>query len=194
MEYFSIVMELFRTHPSLCSLFLTTLEEWGAENIDWSLLGDEDFVDVFLRNLCATDNVEKDALLQAFSALLQPSPGGLLAAACLHREGYLEDDDFADFVDFSLRGSGNGWKPLSWANLIELLEEVAFSEHTHESGLELGQSHVSSLGEARPSNEVLSPCVADEQAEYRPEEDLFPLALRAAPMGRFAQGPEFLSR
>jgi hypothetical protein len=131
MEYFS-KMELFRTHPSLCSLFLTTLEEWGAENIDWSLLGNEEFVDVFLRNLCTTNSVEKEALLRACSLLLQPSPGGLLAAALLRREGCLESDDFAEFIGFTLKGSGNGWKPLSWDSLTEVLEDVAFSPETLE--------------------------------------------------------------
>ena len=131
MEYFS-KMELFRTHPSLCSLFLTTLEEWGATNIDWNLLGDEEFADLFLRNLSATDTVEKEALVQAFSLLLQPSPGGLLAAAFLRREGHMEADDFANFTSFTLRGSGNGWKALSWSSLIEVLEDVAFSQDTEE--------------------------------------------------------------
>ena len=113
-EYFSN-MELFRTHPSLCSLFLTTLEEWGADAIDWNLLGDEEFVDVFLRNLSFTDTVEPEALSQAYSILLQPSPGGLLASASLRREGYLDANAFTDFASFCLRGSGNGWRPLSWA-------------------------------------------------------------------------------
>lgn len=129
MEYFS-KMDLFRTHPSLCSLFLTTLQEWGADNIDWGLLGDEEFVDVFLRNLCSTDSVDKESLLQACSLLLQPSPGGLLAAATLKRDGYLLGDDFASFVSFTLRGSGNGWKALDWASLTEVLEEIAFSSST----------------------------------------------------------------
>lgn len=125
-------MELFRTHPSLCSLFLTTLEEWGATNIDWHLLGDEEFVDLFLRRLCGSESVEKDALLQACSTLLQPSPGGLLAAAFLNREGAIEADDYANFISFTLRGSGNGWAALSWAELTEVLEEVAFSPNTAE--------------------------------------------------------------
>lgn len=125
-------MELFRTHPSLCSLFLTTLEEWGATNMDWSLLGDEEFADLFLRNLCTTDSVEKEALLQACSAMLQPSPGGLLAAAALRREGWMESEDFASFVAFTLRGSGNGWNPLNWTSLAEVLEDVAFSDDTPE--------------------------------------------------------------
>lgn len=131
MEYFS-TMELFRAHPSLCSLFLTTLEEWGATNIDWGLLGDEEFVDIFLRNLCTTDAVEKEALLKACSALLQPSPGGLLAAALMRREGYLNAEEYANFIAFTLRGSGNGWKPLDWSSLIEVLEDVAFSSESEE--------------------------------------------------------------
>lgn len=131
MEYFS-KMELFRTHPSLCSLFLTTLEEWGATNIDWNLLGDEEFADLFLRNLCTSDSVEKDALVQACSLLLQPSPGGLMAASLLKREGHIAQEDFSDFVSFTLRGSGNGWKALSWSDLTEVLEDVAFSSSTEE--------------------------------------------------------------
>lgn len=125
-------MELFRTHPSLCSLYLTTLEEWGAENIDWSLLNDEDFADVFLRNLCTLDSIELDALLPACASLLQPSPGGLMAAAVLHREGHFSKEAFSEFVGFALRGSGNGWRPLSWDSLTDILEEVAFSEDTAE--------------------------------------------------------------
>ncbi len=125
-------MEMFRTHPSLCSLFLTSLEEWGAENIDWSLLGDEEFADLFLRNLCASETVDKEALIKACSLLLQPSPGGLLAASLLRREGCLTAEAFAEFISFTLRGSGNGWKPLSWASLVEVLEDVAFSADTCE--------------------------------------------------------------
>ena len=120
-------MELFKTHPSLCSLFLTTLEEWGAERVDWNLLGEEEFVDLFLRNLLVCDNVEREARTQACSVLLQPSPGGLLAAAHLFREGVLADEPFTEFVSFTLRGSGNGWKPLSWTSLTEVLEEAIFS-------------------------------------------------------------------
>lgn len=125
-------MELFRTHPSLCSLFLTTLQEWGAENINWQLLADEEFVDVFLRNLISSADVEKEALLKACSLLLQPSPGGLLAAALLRREGAIEGEEYAEFVSFTLRGSGNGWPPLDWASLVEVLEEVAFCKDTEE--------------------------------------------------------------
>lgn len=131
MEY-SSKMDLFRTHPSLCSLFLTTLQEWGAERIDWNLLSDEEFVDVFLRNLCLTESVESEALVQACSLLLQPSPGGLLAAALLRREGYLVGDDFAEFITFTLRGSANGWPPLAWSSLSEVLEEVAFCPESTE--------------------------------------------------------------
>ncbi len=125
-------MELFRTHPSLCSLFLTTLQEWGAESINWQLLGDEEFVDVFLRNLTISDSVEKEALLRACSSLLQPSPGGLLAAALLRRESAMEVQEFADFISFTLRGSGNGWPSLNWSTLSEVLEEVAFSLDSEE--------------------------------------------------------------
>ena len=39
-------MELFRKHPSLCSLFLLALEDWGASRVDWSLLNDEEFADL----------------------------------------------------------------------------------------------------------------------------------------------------
>jgi hypothetical protein len=131
MEYFSI-MDLFRNHNSLCSLFLTTLEEWGADRVDWSLLEDEEFVDMFLRNLCTDDDVEPEARVQACSLLLQPSPGGLLAAAALKREGHLVGENFSDFVSFTLRGSGNGWKPLSWDCLVEVLEDIAFSSETRE--------------------------------------------------------------
>ncbi len=31
-----------------------------------------------------------------------------------------------------LRGSGNGWRPLSWATLIEVMEDIAFSPDTAE--------------------------------------------------------------
>lgn len=130
-------MELFRTHPSLCSLFLTTLQEWGAESINWQLLVDEEFVDVFLRNLTNSECVEKDALFKACSLLMQPSPGGLLAAALLRREGVLEASEFSDFIRFTLRGSGNGWAPLNWAALSEVMEEVAFSPDSEESAWNL---------------------------------------------------------
>jgi hypothetical protein len=119
-------MNLFRNYDSLCSLFLTTLQEWGAESVDWSLLDEEEFVDMFLRNLCADNSVESEARLQACSLLLQPSPGGLLAAAALKREGRLVGKEFSDFTSFTLRGSGNGWKPLCWNSLIEVLEDIAF--------------------------------------------------------------------
>ena len=44
-EHFSN-MELFRKHPSLCSLFLLALEDWGASRVDWNLLNDEEFADL----------------------------------------------------------------------------------------------------------------------------------------------------
>jgi hypothetical protein len=130
-EYFS-KMELFRTHPDLCSLFLTSLEEWGAHNIEWNLLGNEEFVDMFLRNLCRADSLPQDALLKACAVLLQPSPGGLLAAATLRREERMTSEEFSEFINFTLRGSGNGWKPLNWDSLTEVLEDVAFSGDTAE--------------------------------------------------------------
>lgn len=130
-EYFS-KMELFRTHPDLCTHFLTTLEEWGATNIQWNLLGEEEFVDLFLRNLCQSESLNREDLLKACEVLLQPSPGGLLAAAALRRDDRMNAHDFKSFINFTLRGSGNGWNPLNWAQLIEVLEDVAFSSDTEE--------------------------------------------------------------
>lgn len=130
-------MDLFRAHSSLCSLFLTTLEEWGADKLDWSLLGNEEFADLFLRKLSVADQVEPEARVKASSFLLQPSPGGLLAAAELKRQDVLVGEEFADFVTFTLRGSGNGWKPLNWAGLSEILEEIAFSSQGVESAWSL---------------------------------------------------------
>lgn len=136
MEYFSN-MELFRTHPCLCSLFLVCLEDWGAGRVDWKLLNNEEFVDLFLRKLCLCEDVEQDALLKGCSLLLQPSPGGLLAAAALHQAGVLVGEEFAEFTTFTLRGSGNGWKPLCWGGLSEVLEEVAFSSDSHDAAWNL---------------------------------------------------------
>ena len=130
-------MELFRKHPSLCSLFLLALEDWGASRVDWNLLNDEEFADLFLRKLCTSSDVEEEARLKACSLLLQPTPGGLLAAAALHRARVLVGEDFSEFGTFTLRGSGNGWKPLSWEELTEVLEEVAFSSDTVEPGWNL---------------------------------------------------------
>ncbi|MCA9776081.1 MAG: hypothetical protein KC800_05165 [Candidatus Eremiobacteraeota bacterium] len=136
MEHFSN-MELFRKHPSLCSLFLLALEDWGASRVDWNLLNDEEFADLFLRKLCTSSDVEEDARLKACSLLLQPSPGGLLAAAALHRAGILVGEDFSEFAAFTLKGSANGWKPLDWSELTEVLEDVAFSSDTVEPGWNL---------------------------------------------------------
>lgn len=119
-------MELFRSHPSLCSLFLRLLEDWGADTLDWSLLRDESFVDRFLRCLLVSQEIEEVATFQACSVLLQPSVGGLLAAPCLLQGGHFQAREFEDFVDFALRGSASPWEPMEWFELSTLLESVCF--------------------------------------------------------------------
>lgn len=130
-------MELFRNHPNLCSLFLTSLEEWGAKTLDWSLLGNEGFVDRFLRQLTTTDEVDEEANLQACAALLQPSPGGLLAAGALSRRGYFDAEDLHQFINFTLQGSANRWDSLTWAEVSIILEELIFVEATDEPAWQL---------------------------------------------------------
>lgn len=130
-------MELFRNHPSLCSLFLKSLEEWGATTLDWSLLGNEAFVDRFLRQLVLTDEVEEEASMQACAALLQPSPGGLLAAGALSRHGYFDGDDLHEFINFTLQGSANRWDALAWNEVCIILEELIFVEATEEPAWQL---------------------------------------------------------
>ena len=119
-------MDIFKTYPSLCSLFLTTLEDWGAETLDWTLLGDEAFVDTFLRRLVVSENIEPAAVELACSSFLQPSPGGLLAAIVLKSAGHFADEEFHEFVNFTLQGSCTGWPPLSWNELTDLLEYAVF--------------------------------------------------------------------
>ncbi len=125
-------MELFRNHPNLCSLFLRSLEEWGATTLDWSLLGNETFVDRFLRQLVTTDIGDEAAVTQACAALVQPSPGGLLAAGTLARHGYFDGDDLHEFIIFTLQGSANRWERMSWTEVCMILEELIFVEVTEE--------------------------------------------------------------
>ncbi len=119
-------MELFRSHPSLCSLFLRLLGDWGADTLDWSLLRDETFVDRFLRQLLISQEIEDAAIFQACSVLLQPSVGGLLAVPCLVQGGHFKAREFEDFVEFALRGSARRWEPMEWFELSTLLEAVCF--------------------------------------------------------------------
>lgn len=100
--------------------------------MDWNLLAEEEFVDLFLRNLHASPSLEADALVQACATLLQPSPGGMIAAAVLRRHERLGAAEFSDFVRFTLRGSANGWRPLDWPDLAELLEDSVFSDDVAE--------------------------------------------------------------
>jgi hypothetical protein len=120
-------MDLFRKQPNLCSLFLSLLEEWGADTLDWSLLRDEKFVDRFLRRLLATQQVEDSGVFQACSSLLQPSPGGLLVAPLLVRGGHFEAAEMDSFVQFAVEGQARGWEPVTWPELLTILEEVAFT-------------------------------------------------------------------
>ncbi len=120
-------MELFRTQPSLCSLFLRLLEEWGAETLDWSLLRDEVFVDRFLRRLLVSQEIEGDAIFKACCSLLQPSIGGLLVAPILARGGHFDQDELDSFVEFAVLGQANVWDPISWPEMLTVLEEVAFT-------------------------------------------------------------------
>ena len=120
-------MDLFRTQPSLCSLFLRLLEEWGAETLDWSLLRDEVFVDRFLRRLLVSQEIEGAAIFQACSSLLQPSVGGLLVAPILVRGGHFDAGELDSFVWFAVMGKAKAWDPMTWPELLTVLEEVAFT-------------------------------------------------------------------
>jgi hypothetical protein len=120
-------MELFRSQPSLCSLFLSLLEEWGADTLDWSLLRDEMFVDRFLRRLLWAQQLEDPCVFQACCSLLQPSPGGLLVAPLLVRGGYFEASEMDSFVEFAVMGKGRAWEPMSWPEMLTVLEDVAFT-------------------------------------------------------------------
>lgn len=119
-------MELFRIQPSLCSLFLRQLEEWGAETLDWSLLRDEIFVDRFLRRLKDSQEVEPEAISRACACLIQPSVGGLLVAPILHQSGHFDLAGLESFVEFTLQGKALAWDPMSWPELLTVLEEVIF--------------------------------------------------------------------
>lgn len=120
-------MDLFRSQPSLCSLFLRLLEEWGAETLDWSLLRDEVFVDRFLRRLLVSQEIEGIAIFQACSSLLQPSVGGLLVAPVLVRGGHFDEAELDSFVSFAVMGKAKAWDPMTWPELLTVLEEVAFT-------------------------------------------------------------------
>jgi hypothetical protein len=120
-------MDLFRSQPSLCSLFLSLLEEWGAETLDWSLLRDEVFVDRFLRRLLVAQQLDETSIFQACSSLLQPSVGGLLVAPLLARGGHFEAGEMDSFVAFAVQGKAQVWDPMSWPELLTVLEEVAFT-------------------------------------------------------------------
>lgn len=120
-------MELFRSQPNLCSLFLSLLEEWGAETLDWSLLRDEAFVDRFLRRLLVSQAMDDPEVFQACHSLLQPSIGGLLVAPLLVRGGHFEASEMDSFVQFAVMGKAYAWDPMSWPELLTVLEEVAFT-------------------------------------------------------------------
>lgn len=120
-------MDLFRSQPSLCSLFLSLLEEWGADTLDWSLLRDEVFVDRFLRRLLVSNQVDEGSVFLASSSLLQPSVGGLLVAPLLERGGHFEEKaELDEFVCFAVRVNASAFDPMSWPELLTVLEEVAF--------------------------------------------------------------------
>lgn len=119
-------MDLFRSQPSLCSLFLSLLEEWGAETLDWSLLRDEIFVDRFLRRLLVHPQLEDTSVFQACSSLLQPSPGGLLAAPRLAAGGHFQEGELESYLWFTVSAEAGPWDPMTWPELLTLLEEVAF--------------------------------------------------------------------
>lgn len=119
-------MDLFRSQPNLCSLFLSLLEEWGADTLDWSLLRDEVFVDRFLRRLLVSTQVDDASIFLASSSLLQPSVGGLLVAPLLERGGHFEDGEMDNFVQFAVRMNASAFDPISWPELLTVLEEVAF--------------------------------------------------------------------
>ncbi len=121
-------MELFRNYPSLCSLFLSQLDVWGAKTMDWTLLGDEEFVDLFLRRMLTSEQPEEEALVHACTSLIQPSPGGLLAAAALHAVQLYSDQEFAAFVTFAVKSEAYPWPDLNWVELGQLLEDVVFQE------------------------------------------------------------------
>lgn len=120
-------MELFRSQPNLCSLFLSLLEEWGADTLDWSLLRDEVFVDRFLRRVVVSSEIDDACAFQACSSLLQPSIGGLLVAPLLSRGGHFEAGEMDSFVQFAVRGKALAWDPMTWVELLTILEEVAFT-------------------------------------------------------------------
>ena len=120
-------MDLFRSQPSLCSLFLSLLEEVGAETLDWSLLRDEVFVDRFLRRLLISQQLDEPCIFQACSQLLQPSVGGLLVAPLLVRGGHFDACEMDSFVQFAVCGKATAWEPMSWPELLTVMEEVAFT-------------------------------------------------------------------
>lgn len=120
-------MEIFRSQPGLCSLFLSLLEEWGAETLDWSLLRDEVFVDRFLRRLYVDPQIDEPSVSQACASLLQPSIGGLLVAPLLLRAGHFDEAEMSSFVLFAVRGQAGAYDPMSWPELLTVLEEVAFT-------------------------------------------------------------------
>ncbi len=126
-------MDLFRSQPSLCSLFLSLLEEWGAETLDWSLLRDEVFVDRFLRRLLVSQEIEGDAIFKACCSLLQPSVGGLLVAPILVRGGHYDAAELDSFVQFAVMGKATAWEPMSWPELLTVLEEVAFTREEEQA-------------------------------------------------------------
>lgn len=108
-------------------MFLSLLEEWGADTLDWSLLRDEVFVDRFLRRLLVSNQVEEASVYLACTSLLQPSIGGLLVAPLLQRGGHFEEDKEMDqFVQFAVRVNASAFDPVSWPELLTILEEVAF--------------------------------------------------------------------
>lgn len=119
-------MELFRSRPNLCSLFLRVLDEWGCQSLDWTMLRDEAFVDAFLRQLLLSPEMDESDVFKAGVRLLQPSIGGLLVAPRLKQGGYFDEAEMEAFVHFTLAGTSSVWKSMSWTELVSLLEEIVF--------------------------------------------------------------------
>ncbi len=120
-------MEHFRSYPTLCALFLSQLDRWGAKTMDWTLLADEGFVDLFLRRLVTAEQIEPEALVYACSSLTGPSPGGVLAGAALVEHGRWDLEEYASFLTFALKTDGSRWPALTWLELSDILERGLFA-------------------------------------------------------------------
>lgn len=95
--------------------------------MDWTLLADEGFVDLFLRRLVTGEQVEPEALTYACRSLMGPSPGGVLAGATLMEHERWELEEYASFLTFALKTDGSRWAPLPWLELSEILERGLFA-------------------------------------------------------------------